>query len=147
MNGFKSAIELLQPKLRLIFEKLSQSEIETINEIRLRLGRHISVSTVSGNRFINEAGSLTEDNSFALITEPSDIEYTFKNAFSYSLHSYSKELSMGYITVGSGNRVGICGTAVTNVNDFQSVDTIKYISSINIRIAREKKRFRRKTYK
>ncbi|MCD7771701.1 MAG: Flp pilus assembly complex ATPase component TadA [Oscillospiraceae bacterium] len=144
MNGFKSAIELLQPKLRLIFEKLSQSEIETINEIRLRLGRHISVSTVSGNRFINEAGNLTEDNSFALITEPSDIEYTFKNAFSYSLHSYSKELSMGYITVGSGNRVGICGTAVTNVNDFQTVDTIKYISSINIRIAREKRGFAEK---
>ncbi len=141
MNGFKSAIELLQPRLRTCFEKLTQSDISTINEIRLRLGRHISVSTTAGNRFVTEAGILTDDTAFALMTEPSDIEYTFKNAFSYSLHSYSKELSMGYITVGSGNRVGICGTAVTSANDFRGVETIKYISSINIRIAREKRGF------
>lgn len=144
MNGFKSAIELLQPKFRSSFEKLSPADIDTINEIRLRLGRHISVSTSVGNRFITESGELTGDCAFTLVTEPSDIEYTFKNAFSYSLHSYSKELSMGYITVGSGNRVGICGTAVTNSSDFRNVETIKYVSSINIRIAREKRGFAKK---
>ncbi|MCC8196011.1 MAG: Flp pilus assembly complex ATPase component TadA [Ruminococcus sp.] len=144
MNGFKSAIELLQPKLRQTFERLSPTDIDRINEIRLRLGRHVSVSTVKGNLYITESSELAEDSAFAVITEPSDIEYTFKNAFSYSLHSYSKELSMGYITVGSGNRVGICGTAVTNASDLRSVETIKYVSSINIRIAREKRGFAEK---
>ncbi|MCD7785212.1 MAG: Flp pilus assembly complex ATPase component TadA [Oscillospiraceae bacterium] len=144
MNGFKSAIELLQPRLRTSFEKLSATDIDTINEIRLRLGRHISVSTINGNRFITEIGELTDDSTFSLMTDPSDIEYTFKNAFSYSLHSYSKELSMGYITVGSGNRVGICGTVVTNASDLRTVETIKYVSSINIRIAREKRGFAEK---
>ncbi|MCD8005662.1 MAG: Flp pilus assembly complex ATPase component TadA [Oscillospiraceae bacterium] len=146
MNGFKNAIELLQPKLRQTFERLSPTDIDAINEIRLRLGKHISVSTTSGNRFITEAGELTDDCTFSLITESSDIEYTFKNAFSYSLHSYSKELSMGYITVGSGNRVGICGTAVTDASDFRSVETIKYVSSINIRIAREKRGYAEKLF-
>ncbi|MCD7846816.1 MAG: Flp pilus assembly complex ATPase component TadA [Oscillospiraceae bacterium] len=144
MNGFKSATELLQPKLRTSFEKLSIADIDTINEIRLRLGKHVSVSTTNGNQFITETGELTDDSTFSLMTESSDIEYAFKNAFSYSLHSYSKELSMGYITVGNGNRVGICGTAVTNASDFRNVETIKYISSINIRIAREKRGFAEK---
>ncbi|MCD7732631.1 MAG: Flp pilus assembly complex ATPase component TadA [Oscillospiraceae bacterium] len=144
MNGFKSAIELLQPKLRQTFERLPPIKIDSINEIRLRLGRHVSVSTVKGNSYITETGELTENSAFAIVTEPSDIEYTFKNAFSYSLHSYSKELCMGYITVGSGNRVGICGTAVTNASDLRSVETIKYVSSINIRIAREKRGFAEK---
>ncbi len=144
MNGFQSSLELLQPKLRQSFERIKPEDIESINEIRLRLGRHISVSTNTGNHFITENGELSDDYTFSLITEPSDIEYTFKNAFSYSLHSYSKELSMGYITVGSGNRIGICGTAVTNANDFRNVETIKYVSSVNIRIAREKRGFAKK---
>ncbi|MCD8108106.1 MAG: Flp pilus assembly complex ATPase component TadA [Oscillospiraceae bacterium] len=144
MNGFKSAIELLQPKLRQSFERISPADVDTINEIRLRLGRHISVSTNIGNRFLTGNGELTDDSAFTLVTDFSDIEYTFKNAFSYSLHSYSKELSMGYITVGSGNRVGICGTAVTNANNFKYVETIKYVTSLNIRIAREKRGYAQK---
>ncbi|MCD7823843.1 MAG: Flp pilus assembly complex ATPase component TadA [Oscillospiraceae bacterium] len=144
MSGFKSALELLQPKLRQVFARLPPEDTESINEIRLRLGRHISVSTAKGSFFVTEQSGLSEDPTFTLITVPSDIEYTFKNAFSYSLHSYSKELSMGYITTGSGNRVGICGTAVTDANNFHNVETIKYVSSINIRIAREKRGFAEK---
>ena len=146
MNGFKSAIELLQSKPRQAFEHLSSDDIDIINEIRLRLGRHISVSTSSGNRFVSEDGELTDDCTLSLIATQSDIEYAFKNAFSYSLHSYSKELSMGYITVGNGNRVGICGTAVTDSSNYSSMETIKYVSSINIRIAREKRGFAEKLF-
>lgn len=146
MNGFKSAIGLLQPKLRTSFELIPPEFADDINEIRLRMGRHITVSIATGNSFITENGELSDDCTFALITEPSDIEYAFKNAFSYSLHSYSKELSMGYITVGSGNRVGICGMAVVNGCDYGNVETIKYVSSINIRIAREKRGFAEKIF-
>ncbi len=146
MDGFKSAIELLQSKPRMAFEHLSSDNKGIINEIRLRSGRHISVSTSNGNNYITESSELTDDCTFALITEPSDIEYAFKNAFSYSLHSYSKELSMGYITVGSGNRVGICGTAVIDSGNYRNVETIKYVSSINIRIAREKHGFAEKAF-
>ena len=58
-----------------------------------------------------------------------------------------QELAQGYITTKGGNRVGICGTAVTGTNAGHEVDTIKYVSSINIRIAREKRGCAEKLYK
>lgn len=101
-------------------------DLSEIDEIRLRVNRPISVSVAEKDLLLDTAAS------------PSDIEHTFKTAFSYSMHSYSKELAHGYITTQGGNRVGICGTAVTATGR-DSVDTLKYISSINIRIAREVK--------
>lgn len=101
-------------------------DLSEIDEIRLRVNRPISVSVAERDLLLDTAVSAA------------DVEHTFKTAFSYSMHSYSKELAHGYITTRGGNRVGICGTAViTSGRD--SVDTLKYISSINIRIAREVK--------
>ena len=99
-------------------------ELDVIDEIRLRVNRPISLS-VGGKDLLLDTTATA-----------SDIEHTFKTAFSYSMHSYSKELSHGYITTRGGNRVGICGTAVTTSGQ-GSVDTLKYVSSVNIRIARE----------
>ncbi len=127
-TGIYNALELL-PKA-LSDAVYSTKYIDSIDEIRLRINKPASLS-VSGKNEILRSGTSE------LIVAESDIEYTFKNAFSYSLHSFSKELAGGYITTKGGNRVGICGTAVVPPSDRSSVDNIKYISSINIRIARE----------
>ena len=102
----------------------SFGDLSEIDEIRLRVNRPISISVAEKDLLLDS------------VATPSDIEHTFKTAFSYSMHSYSKELAHGYITTRGGNRVGICGTAVTATGR-EGVDTLKYISSINIRIARE----------
>ncbi|MBQ8623483.1 MAG: Flp pilus assembly complex ATPase component TadA [Oscillospiraceae bacterium] len=101
------------------------SVINSIDEIRLRINKPISLSVLGRNEIT------------CMLASESDIEHTFKTAFSYSLHSYSKELSNGYIATKGGNRVGICGTAVIPNTNHNLVDTVKYISSINIRISRE----------
>lgn len=116
------ALELLSPGPLSAIK--NYGELELIDEIRLRVNRPISIS-------VGEKDLLLDT-----IVTASDIEHTFKTAFSYSMHSYSKELADGYITTRGGNRVGICGTAVIAAGR-ESVDTLKYISSINIRIARE----------
>ncbi|MFR2571219.1 MAG: stage III sporulation protein AA [Clostridia bacterium] len=51
-----------------------------------------------------------------------------------SIYAYKKQLCEGYITIKGGHRVGITGTSV--VEDGQVIN-IKYITSLNFRIARQ----------
>ena len=118
------AFDLLSGTPLETLKSLSPNELRSIDEIHLRVNRPMSVSIGSEDRIIKDTP-----------IKPEEIEFTFKSAFSYSMHSYSKELSGGYITTRGGNRVGICGTAVTASGE--SIETLKYISSVNIRIARE----------
>lgn len=132
--GLESALELLPSKIKDLITSLEDRDC--IDEIRLRFNRPLSISIKGENRFVLKEGghSIIPINSY--ISTLGDIEHVFKASFSYSLHTYSKELSCGYITTRGGNRVGICGTAVMSSNEL-IIDTIKYIQSINIRISRE----------
>ena len=51
-----------------------------------------------------------------------------------SIYAYKKQLCDGYITIRGGHRVGITGTAVVENGE---IINIKYITSLNFRIARE----------
>lgn len=124
-SGISNALELMRENLKQIVLDLG-NKMYRIDEIRLRLSRPLSAVIDSESITLSEE-PITRD----------DIEYTFKNAFSYSLHSYSKELAGGYITTEGGNRVGLCGTAVVPNQSRVMVDTLKYVSSVNIRISRE----------
>ncbi|MBR4092672.1 MAG: Flp pilus assembly complex ATPase component TadA [Oscillospiraceae bacterium] len=98
---------------------------ENITEIRLRTGRGVSVRIGSENILLG-----------GYIVSKEDMEYSFKAICNYSVYSYSKELSEGFITLKGGHRVGICGTAVTENG---KVNNINYISGLNFRIANEHK--------
>ena len=118
------ALSLLSGEPLKAIEALDRNTLESIDEIRLRAGRPVSVSVGREDMILNANASIE------------DIEHAFKAAFSYSMHSYSKELAMGCVTSRGGNRVGVCGTAAVGA-DKRSVESLKYISSVNIRIARE----------
>lgn len=98
---------------------------ENITEIRLRTGRNIALRIGSENILLSGYSVSKED-----------IEYSFKAICNYSVYSYSRELSEGFITLKGGHRVGICGTAVTENG---RVNNINYISGLNFRIANERK--------
>lgn len=117
------AFELLSPAVLSEVGRLPQDKLLAADEIRLRLNRPISLSLGEKDMVLEHSQVRAED-----------IEHTFKTAFSYSLHSHVRELANGYITTKGGNRVGICGTAV---NGSGGVESVKNISSLNIRIARE----------
>ena len=51
-----------------------------------------------------------------------------------SIYAYKKQLCEGYITIRGGHRVGITGTVVMENGE---IINIKYITSLNFRIARE----------
>ncbi len=140
-----AAIELLQGGIKSAFCNMDKNDREQITEIRLRNGRRVSICMGKNNLFLDESGKILNEPDYAITAYETDIEYAFKTAFSYSLHSYSKELAMGYVTTRGGNRVGVCGTAVVG-SSFKDVETIKYVSSVNIRIARQVRGFADKIY-
>lgn len=98
---------------------------ENITEIRLRTGRSISLRIGTENILLGGYSVSKED-----------IEYSFKAICNYSVYTYSRELSEGFITLKGGHRVGICGTAVAENG---KVSNINYISGLNFRIANERK--------
>lgn len=95
-----------------------------LQEIRLRVNKPITL-TVNGNPKIIESS--------AKVTK-SDIDEIINRACCYSVYSFEKEIANGYITVQGGHRIGFCGTAVTNGDQ---VTSVKDISAVNFRIARE----------
>ncbi len=98
---------------------------ENITEIRLRTNRGISLRIGSENILLG-----------GCVVRKEDIEYSFKAICDYSVYSFGRELSEGFITIKGGHRVGLCGTAVTENG---KVNSINHISGMNFRIANERK--------
>lgn len=52
-----------------------------------------------------------------------------------SRYAFQEEIKQGFLTIEGGHRIGICGEIV--VDEYGVVQTMKYVSSVNIRIAHE----------
>ncbi len=92
-------------------------------ELRLRMGRPATAVMISG-RSVTCSKPLTKQ----------DIEDCFGELCRYSVHSFKREIAEGYITLPEGHRAGFCGTAVMRDGD---IETLRDISSINLRLAKE----------
>lgn len=99
------------------------SDFKKYNEIRLRRDAPVILRGVFRDELITTC-----------ICNQDDIEYSFRAVCDDSIHSYARELKEGFITIPGGHRVGLCGTAV---NNDKGLKTIKNISGMNFRIARQ----------
>jgi stage III sporulation protein AA len=133
-TGHAAAFEQAADFLPMFKDKLSalpQNIKQTAREIRLRAGQPIAVETMhnSGctihNRVLIDAGVTRES-----------LQELIELFCDYSLHSYARQLSHGFITLKGGHRAGFCGTAVTD-GGTERITAIRDITSINLRIARE----------
>ena len=113
---------------------LSDGFFDEIQEIRLRVNRPAAVSVKNSIRYITADGQLTYNPEFGVIADSRDLQKTFEAVCQYSVHSFQREITEGFVTVKGGHRVGICGTSVVRDN---TVENVKNISSVNFRIARE----------
>lgn len=134
-NRFDSAAKVLSDRIKKGVRFLPQDMKNQAQEIRLRVGKPVSVCCTGGIYFLTVGGRLSclpcDD---MLIAEKEDVEESFRNICSYSIYSHQNEIRNGYITLCGGHRVGIGGTAVFRGNE---VAGMRDISSVNIRIARE----------
>ncbi|MDR2531804.1 MAG: hypothetical protein LBC82_03070 [Oscillospiraceae bacterium] len=119
--AFEQAVEFL-PVFKDKLLPLPSHMRESAREIRLRAGQAIAVELMQDRLYIN-----------AQVT-PEDLKNLIELFCDYSIHSYARQLSQGFITLEGGHRAGFCGTAVT---EDDKVKAIRDITSINLRIARE----------
>lgn len=123
-NGrFSLAAQYLPPRLRLCAMALAEAEKAGTEELRLRVGRPMSVLTQDGEHELNE-----------MVTS-GDLDTLCSQATSYSRYA-SETLREGYVSGAGGCRIGFCGTTVQKNGQ---ITYIKNLSSAVIRIAGERR--------
>ena len=130
-----SALKLLDERLCRAVSSVKDKSF--ITEIHLRRGGCLSVSKDSRELFVTADGELKDECRSAVPVFDEDIEYTYRTAMKNSLHAYENEIRQGYVTAEGGNRVGFCGRAICADPSGESVQTLREIMSVNIRISHE----------
>ena len=134
MEKSQIILQLFPASIRKIFEQIA-CHYETLEEIRLRVGRPILIYERGEEQYIDFEGKLTADRKQARNISESELKEILNYLCSYSLYAYEEEIKMGYITVPGGHRVGMAGQIVMDENG--KVKRMKNISSMNIRISHQ----------
>ena len=124
----KNLDEILKYFPNMIYENLAnifnQNPViwDKLQEIRIRVGRPIILK-------LREQDIMLE-----YIVSQSEILQILERLCENSIYAYKNQICEGFITVKGGHRVGITGSCVIENG---KIINIKYISSLNFRIARE----------
>ena len=119
---------LVLPK-RIAEEIISAEELKighTLQEIRIRNKRPLVIKTEKGETVLGEGVNQ--------VVSESEMNAVVARVSAYSLYAFEEELRQGFLTIAGGHRVGFCGKAVLEDG---KIKTLRKISSINIRFARE----------
>lgn len=126
--SFENAISVLPLPIRQSISRMSNEMKINIEEIRLRINRPVFV-TVKGREI-----KLSDSNGESHIVTSQDISLVLDIVTRSSIHIAMDTIRQGFVTMQSGHRIGICGTAVVKDG---VVTLLRNYSSLNIRIARE----------
>lgn len=132
---YESLIENLCEELNSVLNRVPKEFKENIEEIRIRNDRPLSIYSSGKDYFVSTTGKPKNNLHNVFMVNKAHINNTFQLISNYSIYAYKEEIRNGYITIKGGHRVGIGGKVVYGST---GLDTIKDISSLNIRIGREK---------
>ena len=118
----KEILDKLPPKYQKALKQLGKEAAGSLEEIRILEGRQV-LFYCGGKEYPS-----------GIVTEQREVEAVLSAILSYSVYSFQKELSRGYMTLPGGHRVGVCGTVV---EEETGIKVIKDISSLNIRRCRQ----------
>lgn len=122
-DTIQKAISVLPPRLRRQIWGLSRPTLERMEEVRLHVGRPMSV--------------LTDGTELELTGSPVtgiELEQLLELASGASLHTVLSQLRQGFITIEGGHRLGLCGRVV--MRDGELIN-LRPLSSAALRIARQ----------
>lgn len=106
---------------------------ESVFEFRLRLDCPVFAETREG-RYFCSAGGLTLNESQAVTAGRELLDGIFLRACDHSVHAYEHQIREGYLSVGDGVRLGLCGECVTERG---RVVTLKNLNALLIRMPHE----------
>ncbi len=99
------------------------SKIENeLEEIRIRVQRPILLKTRQADLIID------------YLVTTSEMLQIIERLCENSIYAYKNQICEGFLTIKGGHRIGITGTAVV---EQEKIINLKYITSLNVRIARE----------
>lgn len=136
LRRFDSVLHYLPERISKRLCSLEKELKHSAEEIRLRAGRPLTITVGNSQFFIlkNSVSMLPKGD--MVIVSSEEIEQTFDNLCNHSVYSHSEEIKEGYIMLEEGHRAGVCGTFVGSDG---GVSSLRDISSINLRIAKEVK--------
>lgn len=116
--------------------KMLRLDIDKLQEIRMRVNGPMILKYAGREYFVEENGGISPVAVRPYIVVQNEMRETMEYIGNYSLYAFEDEIRQGFITVQGGHRIGIAGKVI--VEDAH-IKSIKYISSINIRISHEMK--------
>ena len=144
-KDFFSALGIIKGELKTKLLNLPYDIQENTAEIRLRVGKPVILCGTYGIFVLSLNGEVVTKSNTPFVCYSEDINSIFSRLCAFSVHSHIQSIINGFITIQGGHRVGICGTAVTD--NHGNVTAVRDISSLNIRIAREKQDCAQELYK
>ena len=117
-----------------IRRRLYNINLDEADEIRISVGKPVSIYFFDGCYYISAKGNLTRIPAGAVRASRTDIEEALELASKASVYSVKDEIRNGFITISGGHRIGITGTAVTDKGE---IGFLKDVSGLNYRLARE----------
>ncbi len=134
---FDHVLEYLSEDIRTILLKMPKIYKEDIEEIRLRNGCPLNIYLRGQDYFISKSGKVVNDIKDSFIVNKEHINNTFQLITNHSVYAFTEEIKRGFITISGGHRVGIGGKVIYDSRGL-GIEGIRDITSLNIRIAREK---------
>lgn len=134
-SKFTEALPYLPSVFQQPLRRLSAELTAEIQEIRLRAGKSLQIIRHGTAFTVTGQGQLTAPNSTGIPVTRQALDTVFQNICAHSIHSWQAAIRQGFITIAGGSRVGLCGTAVMQQD---TLETVRTVSGLNIRIASER---------
>lgn len=133
-NAFLAATTGLPPLWQEAMRRLPERIQATVQELRLRAGGPILLSTPQRDYALTADGQVLEPSSSRGLTcTAAQLSECFQALCEFSVHTHQQELRQGYISTRGGCRVGVAGTAVVENG---AIVSVRAITSLCIRVAR-----------
>lgn len=119
-------------------EKISRNDLaaEGYTEVRLRCNGPVMLLRGREEYFLHSTGGICREAENAYVVSVNEIREMMEYISNFSVYAYEEELRQGFLTIQGGHRVGICGKVVLSEG---KIKTIRNVSFLNVRLAREKK--------
>lgn len=122
--------------MRKQWEETAQ-KADSLQEIRLRIGREIIMVINNKQYFLKKDGQVITDKKEALCIGARDMEAILNHICEYSVYAFADEIRQGFLTIPGGHRIGLAGQVI--LGDDNRIRNMKHIGYMNIRIAHEVK--------
>ena len=130
----RDILPILPNRIRELLTELPGEIFNQIEEIRLRQGQPLLLGLTKNDTMVTALGQPTSVPEFGYTVTEQDVMRTVQLVSSSSVYAFEEEIKNGFITIRGGHRVGISGKTIVEKG---RVKTIKYITGLNVRVARE----------